>query len=100
MKKYMTVECNDMELLRPKFFNTLFEAKSHMIERFCVTSIRTDRKYCYNFKIKTQKDFDKVVKELTENGLTDYENFFTEYEVCAKTCSQHQWRCRIFEVEI
>ena len=100
MKKYMTVECNDMELLRPKFFNTLFEAKSHMMERFCVTSIRTDRKYCYNFKIKTQKDFDKVVKELTENGLTDYENFFTEYEVCAKTCSQHQWRCRIFEVEI
>lgn len=100
MKKYMTVECNDMELLRPKFFNTLFEAKSHMMERFCVTSIRTDRKYCYDFKIKTQKDFDKVVKELTENGLTDYENFFTEYEVCAKTCSQHQWRCRIFEVEI
>lgn len=100
MKKYMTVECNDMELLRPKFFNTLFEAKSHMMERFCVTSIRTDRKYCYDFKIKSQKDFDKVVKELTENGLTDYENFFTEYEVCAKTCSQHQWRCRIFEVEI
>ena len=100
MKKYMTVECNDMQLLRPKFFNTLFEAKSHMMERFCVTSIRTDRKYCYDFKIKTQKDFDKVVKELTENGLTDYENFFTEYEVCAKTCSQHQWRCRIFEVEI
>ena len=100
MKKYMTIECNDMELLRPKFFNTLFEAKSHMMERFCVTSIRTDRKYCYDFKIKTQKDFDKVVKELTENGLTDYENFFTEYEVCAKTCSQHQWRCRIFEVEI
>lgn len=100
MKKYMTVECNDMELLRPKFFNTLFEAKSHMMERFCVTSIRTDRKYRYNFKIKSQKDFDKVVKELAENGLTDYENFFTEYEVCAKTCSQHQWRCRIFEVEI
>ena len=100
MKKYMTVECNDMELLRPKFFNTLFEAKSHMMERFCVTSIRTDKKYCYDFKIKSQKDFDKVVKELTENGLTDYENFFTEYEVCAKTCSQHQWRCRIFEVEI
>ena len=100
MKKYMTIECNDMELLRPKFFNTLFEAKSHMMERFCVTSIRTDRKYCYDFKIKTQKDFDKVVKELTENGLTDYENFFTEYEVCAKTCSQHQWRCRIFKVEI
>ena len=100
MKKYMTIECNDMELLRPKFFNTLFEAKSHMMERFCVTSIRTDRKYCYDFKIKSQKDFDKVVKELTENGLTDYENFFTEYEVCAKTCSQHQWRCRIFEVEI
>ena len=100
MKKYMTVECNDMELLRPKFFNTLFEAKSHMMERFCVTSIRTDKKYRYNFKIKSQKDFDKVVKELTENGLTDYENFFTEYEVCAKTCSQHQWHCRIFEVEI
>ena len=100
MKKYITVECNDMELLRPKFFNTLFEAKSHMMERFCVTSIRTDKKYCYDFKIKSQKDFDKVVKELTENGLTDYENFFTEYEVCAKTCSQHQWRCRIFEVEI
>lgn len=100
MKKYMTIECNDMELLRPKFFNTLFEAKSHMMERFCVTSIRTDKKYCYDFKIKSQKDFDKVVKELTENGLTDYENFFTEYEVCAKTCSQHQWRCRIFEVEI
>ena len=100
MKKYMTIECNDMELLRPKFFNTLFEAKSHMMERFCVTSIRTDKKYCYDFKIKSQKDFDKVVKELTENGLTDYENFFTEYEVCAKTCSQHQWRCRIFEVVI
>lgn len=100
MKKYMTIECNDMELLHPKFFNTLFEAKSHMMERFCVTSIRTDKKYCYDFKIKSQKDFDKVVKELTENGLTDYENFFTEYEVCAKTCSQHQWRCRIFEVEI
>ena len=100
MKKYMTIECNDMELLRPKFFNTLFEAKSHMMERFCITSIRTDKKYCYDFKIKSQKDFDKVVKELTENGLTDYENFFTEYEVCAKTCSQHQWRCRIFEVEI
>ena len=100
MKKYMTIECNDMELLRPKFFNTLFEAKSHMMERFCVTSIRTDKKYCYDFKIKSQKDFDEVVKELTENGLTDYENFFTEYEVCAKTCSQHQWRCRIFEVEI
>lgn len=100
MKKYMTIECNDMELLRPKFFNTLFEAKSHMMERFCVTSIRTDKKYCYDFKIKSQKDFDKVVKELTENGLTDYENFFTEYEVCTKTCSQHQWRCRIFEVEI
>ena len=100
MKKYITIECNDMELLRPKFFNTLFEAKSHMMERFCVTSIRTDKKYCYDFKIKSQKDFDKVVKELTENGLTDYENFFTEYEVCAKTCSQHQWRCRIFEVEI
>lgn len=100
MKKYMTVECNDMELLRPKFFNTLFEAKSHMMERFCVTSIRTDRKYCYDFKIKTQKDFDEVVKELTKSGIRDYENDFTEYEAWAKTYSQHQWRCRIFKVEI
>ena len=100
MKKYMTIECNDMELLRPKFFNTLFEAKSHMMERFCVTSIRTDKKYCYDFKIKSQKDFNEVVKELTENGLTDYENDFTEYEAWAKTYSQHQWRCRIFKVEI
>ena len=100
MKKYMTVECNDMELLRPKFFNTLFEAKSHMMERFCVTSIRTDRKYCYDFKIKTQKDFNEVVKELTKSGIRDYENDFTEYEAWAKTYSQHQWRCRIFKVEI
>lgn len=100
MKRYMIVECNNMELLRPKFFDTLFEAKSYMMERFCVTSIRTDRKYRYDFKIKSQKDFDKVVKELTENGFTDYENYFTEYEVCAKTYSQHQWCCRIFEVEI
>ena len=100
MKKYMTVECNDMELLRPKFFNTLFEAKSHMMERFCVTSIRTDRKYCYDFKIKSQKDFDEVVKELTKSSIRDYENDFTEYEAWAKTYSQHQWRCRIFEVEI
>lgn len=100
MKKYMTVECNDMELLRPKFFNTLFEAKSYMMERFCVTSIRTDRKYCYDFKIKTQKDFDEVVKELTKSGIRDYENDFTEYEAWVKTYSQHQWRCRIFKVEI
>lgn len=100
MKKYMTVECNDMELLRPKFFSTLFEAKSHMMERFCVTSIRTDKKYCYNFKIKSQKDFDEVVKELTKSGIRDYENDFTEYEAWAKTYSQHQWRCRIFKVEI
>ena len=100
MKKYMTVECNNMELLHPKFFDTLFEAKSYMLKRFCVTSIRTDRKYCYDFKIKTQKDFDKVVKELTENSLTDYENDFTEYEAWAETYSQHQWRCRIFKVEI
>lgn len=100
MKRYMTVECNNMELLRPKFFNTLFEAKSYMMERFCVTSIRTDRKYHYDFRIKSQKDFDEVVKELTESGLTDYENDFTEYESWAKTYSQHQWRCRIFEVEI
>ena len=100
MKKYMTVECNDMELLRPKFFNTLFEAKSHMMERFCVTSIRTDRKYCYDFKIKSQKDFNEVVKELTKSGIRDYENDFTEYEAWAKTYSQHQWRCRIFKVEI
>ena len=100
MKKYMTVECNDMEILRPKFFNTLFEAKSHMMERFCVTSIRTDRKYCYNFKIKSQKDFDEVVKELTKSGIRDYENDFTEYEAWAKTYSQHQWRCIIFKVEI
>ena len=100
MKKYMTVECNNMELLHPKFFDTLFEAKSHMMERFCVTSIRTDRKYCYDFKIKTQKDFDEVVKELTKSGIRDYENDFTEYEAWAKTYSQHQWRCRIFKVEI
>ena len=100
MKKYMTVECNDMELLRPKFFNTLFEAKSHMMERFCVTSIRTDRKYCYDFKIKSQKDFNEVVKELTKSGIRDYENDFTEYEAWAKTYSQHQWHCRIFKVEI
>ena len=100
MKKYMTVECNDMELLRPKFFNTLFEAKNHMMERFCVTSIRTDRKYCYDFKIKSQKDFNEVVKELTKSGIRDYENDFTEYEAWAKTYSQHQWRCRIFKVEI
>lgn len=100
MKKYMTIECNDMELLRPKFFNTLFEAKSHMMERFCVTSIRTDKKYCYNFKIKSQKDFDEVVKELTKSGIRDYENDFTEYEAWAKTYSQHQWRYRIFKVEI
>lgn len=100
MKRYMTVECNDMELLHPKFFDTLFEAKSYMMERFCVISIRTDRKYRYDFKIKSQKDFDKVVKELTESGFMDYENFFTEYEAWAKTCSQHQWCCRIFEAEI
>ena len=100
MKKYMTIECNDMELLRPKFFNTLFEAKSHMMERFCVTSIRTDKKYCYNFKIKSQKDFDEVVKELTKSGIRDYENDFTEYEAWAKTYSQHQWHCKIFKVGI
>ena len=100
MKKYITVECNNMELLRPKFFDTLFEAKSHMMERFCVTSIRTDRKYCYDFKIKSQKDFNEVVKELTKSGIRDYENDFTEYEAWAKTYSQHQWRCRIFKVEI
>lgn len=96
----MTVECNDMELLRPKFFNTLFEAKNHMMERFCVTSIRTDRKYRYNFKIKSQKDFDEVVKELTKSGIRDYENDFTEYEAWAKTYSQHQWHCKIFKVGI
>lgn len=70
------------------------------MERFCVTSVRTDRKYHYDFRIKSQKDFDEVVKELTESGLTDYENNFTEYASWAKTYSQHQWCCKIFEVEI
>lgn len=100
MKKFMVVECKDTELLYPKFFDTLFRAKSYMMERFCVTSIRTDRKYHYDFKIKSQKDFDKVVKDLSENGLMDYENAFTEYEAWAKTYSQHQWHCKIFTVEI
>lgn len=100
MKKYMVVECNDMELLYPQFFDTLFRAKSYMMERFCVTSVRTDRKYHYDFRIKSQKDFDEVVKELTESGLTDYENNFTEYASWAETYSQHQWCCKIFEVEI
>lgn len=100
MKKYMTVECNNMELLHPKFFDTLFEAKSYMLKRFCSICIRTYKKYRYNFKIKSQKDFNEVVKELAKSGIRDYENDFTEYEAWAKTYSQHQWRCRIFKVEI